>query len=175
MHVWGRWTRSSSAWRSPERARRTRLWSSWSGELSASGLLIVMVHLQAPDALARFSESLGYCREVGAHNLPLPALFAEDQGSSAMDREGLAVFGDSRKHVVSIYDAHVIAVHATRWLPEAEAGESKARDDLVEILGKKGLTIEPVGNVVKYFHILGKHVQGGLDVALIEGVGELLC
>jgi hypothetical protein len=112
---------------------------------------------------------------VGAHNLPLPALFDEDQGSSAMDREGLAVFGDSRKHVMSIYDTHLIAVPATRWLPEAEAGGGKARDDLVEILGKERLAIEPVGNVVKYFHILGKHVQDGLEVALIEGIGELLC
>jgi len=60
--------------------------------------------LSCPYALARFLESLGYCREVGAHNLPLPALFDEDQGSSAMDRESLAVSGDSRKHVVSIYD-----------------------------------------------------------------------
>ena len=42
------------------------------------------------------------------------ALFDEDQGSSAMDREGLAVFGDSRKHVMSIYDTHLVAVHATR-------------------------------------------------------------
>jgi hypothetical protein len=29
--------------------------------------------------------------------------------------------------------------------------------------------------VVKYFHILGKHAQDGLEVALIEGIGELLC
>jgi hypothetical protein len=29
--------------------------------------------------------------------------------------------------------------------------------------------------VVKYFHILGEHVQDGLEVALIEGIGELLC
>jgi len=28
--------------------------------------------------------------------------------------------------------------------------------------------------VVKHFHILGEHVQDGLDVALIEGIGELL-
>src|ERR1700747_2186888 len=133
-----------------------------------------MVHLRRP-ICPRVSEGLGYCREVGAHNLPLPALFDEDQGSSAMDRESLAVFGDSRKHVVSIYDTHLIAVHATRWLPEAEAGRSKARDDLVEILGKERLAIEPVGNVVKYFHILGKHVQDGLEVALIEGIGELPC
>src|SRR5246500_4812977 len=126
-------------------------------------------------ALARFSESLGYCREVGAHNLPLPALFDEDQGSSTMDREGFAIFGDSHKHVVGIYDPRLIAVHATRWLPEAEAGGGKARDDLVEILGEERLAIEPVGNVVKYFHILGKHVQDGLEVALIEGIGELLC
>ena len=41
---------------------------------------------------------------MGAHNLPLPALFDEDQCSSAMDRESLAAFGDSRKHVMSIYD-----------------------------------------------------------------------
>src|ERR1700756_4237774 len=134
-------------------------------------------HGASPSAysLARFSESLGYCREVGAHNLPLPALFDQNQGSSAMDREGLAVFGDSRKHVVSIYDTHLIAVHATRWLPESEAGGGKARDDLVEILGKERLAIEPVGNVVKYFHILRKHVQEGLEVALIKGVGELPC
>src|ERR1700726_4608752 len=92
-----------------------------------------------------------------------------------MDRESLAVFGDSRKHVMSIYDTHLIAVHAARWLPKAEAGGGKARDDLVEILGKERLAIEPVGNVVKYFHILGKHVQDGLDVALIEGIAELLC
>ena len=136
---------------------------------------MVMVHLQAPNALARFSVSLGYCREVGAHNLPLPALFDEDQGSSAMYREDLAVFGDSRKHVVSIHDAQLITVRATRWLPEAEAGLGKARDDLVEILGKERFATEPVGNVVKYFHILGKHVQDGLEVALIEGIGELLC
>src|ERR1700737_3738248 len=134
-----------------------------------------MVHLQAPNALARFSESLGYCREVGAHNLPLPALFDEDQGSSTMNRESLALFGDSRKHVVSIYHTHLIAVHAARWLPEAEAGGGKARDDLVEILSKERLAIEPVGNVVKYFHILGKHVQDRLEVALFEGVGELPC
>src|SRR5467141_891402 len=108
-----------------------------------------------PYALARFSESLGYCREVGAHNLPLPALFDEDQGSSAMDREGLAVFGDSRKHVVSIYDTHLITVYAKRWLPEAEAGGGKARDGLIEILGKERLAIEPVRNVVKYLHIFG--------------------
>src|ERR1700723_4820328 len=118
-----------------------------------------MVHLQAPNALARFSESLGYCREVGAHNLPLPALFDEDQGRSAMDRESLPVFGDSHKHVVSIYDTHLIAVHATRWLPEAEAGGGKARDDLVWILGKERLAAAPVGTVGKYFHVLGKHVQ----------------
>src|ERR1700746_3196765 len=128
-----------------------------------------------PFALARFSESLGYCREVGAHNLPLPALFDEDQGRSAMARESLAVVGDSRKHVMSIYDTHLIAVHATRWLPEAEAGRGKARDDLVEILGKERLAFEPVGNVVKYFHILRNHVQDGLGVALIKGVGELPC
>jgi hypothetical protein len=134
-----------------------------------------MVHLQAPNTLARFSESLGYCREVGAHDLPLPALFHEDQGSSAIDREGLAVFGDSRKHVVSIHDAQLITVRATRWLPEAEAGLGKARDDLVEILGKERFATEPVGNVVKYFHILGKHVQDVLEVALVESVGELLC
>src|ERR1700732_2373613 len=127
-----------------------------------------MVHLQRPYAQARFSDSLGYCREVGAHNLPLPALFDEDQGRSAMDRESLPVFGDSRKHVMSIYDTHLIAVHATRWLPEAEAGGGKARDGLVEILGKERLAIEPVGNVVKYFHILGKHVQDGLDVAAVS-------
>jgi hypothetical protein len=29
--------------------------------------------------------------------------------------------------------------------------------------------------VVKYFQVLGKHVQDGLEVALVEGVGELLC
>ena len=49
----------------------------------------------------------------------------------------------------------------------------RPRDHLVEILGKERLAIEPVGNVVKYFHVLGKHVQDGLEVALIEGVGEL--
>ena len=65
-----------------------------------------------------------------------------------MDRESLAVFGDSRKHVVSIYNTHRIAVHATRWLPEAEADWGQARDDLVEILGKERLAIEPIGNVV---------------------------
>src|ERR1700747_2306268 len=130
---------------------------------------------KTPYTLARFSESLGYCREVGAHNLPLPALFHEDQGSSAMDREGLAVFGDSRKHVVGIYNTNTIAIHAARRLPEAEAGGGKTRDDLVEILGKERFAIEPVGNVVKYLHILRKHVQDGLEVALIEGVGELLC
>jgi hypothetical protein len=59
---------------------------------------------------------------VGAHNLPLPALFDEDQGSSAMDGQDFAVFRYSRKHILSIYDTHLIAVHATRWLPEAEAG-----------------------------------------------------
>jgi hypothetical protein len=59
---------------------------------------------------------------VGAHNLPLPALFDEDQGCSAVDGQDLAVFRYSRKHVVSIYDTHYIAVHAARWLPEAEAG-----------------------------------------------------
>src|SRR4029077_18614600 len=96
-----------------------------------------------PYAQARFSESLGYCREVGAHNLPLPALFDEDQGSSAMDRGSLARFGASRKHVMSIDDTHLIAVHATRWLPEAEAGGGKARDDPVEILGKRCLAISP--------------------------------
>jgi hypothetical protein len=58
---------------------------------------------------------------VGAHNLPLPALFDEDQGSSAMDRDNLAVFRYSRKHVVGIYDTNGIAIHAARWLPEAEA------------------------------------------------------
>ena len=42
-------------------------------------------------------------------------------------------------------------------------------------LAKERLAIEPVGNVVKYFHIYGKHVQDGLEVALIEGIGELLC
>ena len=60
-----------------------------------------------------------------------------------MDRDNLAVFGDSRKHVMSIYDTHLIAVHATRWLPEAEAGRGEAGDDLVEILGKDRLAIEP--------------------------------
>src|SRR5689334_12367881 len=40
---------------------------------------------------------------------------------SAVDGQGLAVFGFARKHVVSIYDTYGIAVHATRWLPEAEA------------------------------------------------------
>jgi hypothetical protein len=59
-------------------------------------------------------------------------------------------------------------------LPEAEAGGGKARDDLVEILGKERLAIEPIGSVVKYFHVLGKHVQDGLEVTLIEGIGELL-
>jgi hypothetical protein len=29
--------------------------------------------------------------------------------------------------------------------------------------------------VVKYFNVLGKHVQDGLEIALIEGIGELLC
>ncbi len=58
---------------------------------------------------------------MGADNLPLPALFEEDQGRSAVDGPGLAVFGYARKHVVSIYDTYGIAVHATRWLPEAEA------------------------------------------------------
>jgi hypothetical protein len=77
------------------------------GELSASGLLIVTFHLQ-------------FGRMI-SDNLPLPALFEEDQGRSAVDAPGLAVFGYARKHVASIYDTYGIAVHATRWLPEAEA------------------------------------------------------
>ena len=34
---------------------------------------------------------------MGADNLPLPALFEEDQGRSAVDAPGLAVFGYARK------------------------------------------------------------------------------
>src|SRR5258708_29243339 len=107
-------------------------------------------HGASPSArmpLARFLESLRYCREVGAHNLPLPALFEEDQGSSAMDREGLAVFGDSRKHDASIYDTHRIAVHATRWFPQSEAGRGKSRDDPVDILGKHLFPIDSVATL----------------------------
>ena len=45
----------------------------------------------------------------------------------------------------------------------------------MEILGEERLAIEPVGNVVKHLHVLRKHLHDRLEVALIEGIGELLC
>jgi hypothetical protein len=50
-----------------------------------------------------------------------------------------------------------------------------ALDGLVEILGEEPLAVKPIGNVVKHLYVLGKHVQDRLEVALIEGTGELLC
>ena len=50
------------------------------------------LYLQAAHALARSSDTLRHRREVGAHNLPLPALFDKDQGTSVMECQDLAVF-----------------------------------------------------------------------------------
>src|SRR4029077_16988118 len=78
------------------------------------------LYLQA-NALATSSDTLGHRREVGALNLPLPALFDEDQGTSVIDCQDLAVFGESPERAVRVDDPHGIAIDAKRWLSEPEA------------------------------------------------------
>src|ERR1700747_1994896 len=53
--------------------------------------------------------------------------------------------------------------------------EAKPSTTSVEILGEERLAVESVRNVVEHLQVIRKHRQEGLEVALIESVGELLC
>src|SRR4051812_41188676 len=59
-------------------------------------------------------------REVGAHDLPLPALFDKDQGSSPVESLDLAVFGYSSKHVVRIDNPCGVVKYPARRLAKAK-------------------------------------------------------
>jgi uncharacterized membrane protein len=64
--------------------------------------------------VARPRSRVGQWREMSTHDLPLPTLFDEDQGSSTVESLDLPVFGHSGKRVVSVDDSRVFVKNTRR-------------------------------------------------------------
>ena len=105
----------------------------------------------------------------------LPALFDENQGTAIVDCQDLAVFRYSAKRAVGIHDTHGIAVHAKRWLSEAEARRDDAAQASLTCLANICLPSNRCGTYSKTSTSSASIFMPGLSSPRSKAVGELLC
>jgi hypothetical protein len=108
------------------------------------------------------------------HGGPVPPSFDEDQGSSPVDGEYLAVLGHPCERVVSIHDPRGIAQHPARRLTKAEAHRGDAFGGAGQICGELRFPVKPVGDMIEDLQVLGEHAYDGFEVLVGERVSELL-
>src|SRR4029077_11214161 len=117
---------------------------------------------------------VGQRGEVGAHDPPLAASLADDEGGSAVEHQHLAVFGYPGERVVSIHDSRGLVEHATRRLAKDEAQRLECADGAGEVRAELRLVVETVGNVVEDFDVVVEHPEDALDILPAESVGKAL-
>ena len=103
---------------------------------------------------------------MSTHDLPLLALFDEDQGGSTVDCLDLAVFGHSGKRVVSVDDPCVVVKDTARWLAEAKAHGGNAFGCSGQEIGELGFIVKSVIRRTMVIEVTGAFRKLGLLLAV---------